>query len=56
MRRRSIAAGLSMPNHGASPGPWLIGEKARVPPAMLSTTWSGDDGPIAVAIGTTTRW
>ena len=33
-----------------------FGTKVDDTPVVLSTTWSGDDGPIAVAIGTTTRW
>ena len=34
-RRRSMAAGVSRPNHGVSPGPWLSGAKARLPPAVV---------------------
>ena len=48
---RSMAAGVSRPNQATSPGPWLTGAKARVPPSSLSTTRTGADGPIAVAIG-----
>ena len=50
---RSMAAGVSRPNQAVSPGPWLMGAKARVPPAALSTASTGAERPIAVAIGTT---
>ncbi len=55
---RSTAAGVSRPNQATSPGPWLMGEKARVPPspAAISTTNTGADGPMAVAMGTTVEW
>ena len=55
-RRRSTAAGVSRPNHGVSPGPWLSGAKARLPPRSLSATQTGWEGPSAVTIGTTVSW
>ena len=41
-----------------SPGPWLIGANVRTvpPPVDISTTRTGADGPIALAIGTTVSW
>ncbi len=54
--RRSTAAGVSFPNQATSPGPWLMGENDRVPPASISTTNTGADGPMAVAMGTTVEW
>ena len=55
-RSRSTAAGVSRPNHGTSPGPWLMAEKARVPPSRFSTIHTHADGPMADAMGTTVSW
>ena len=52
-RSRCTAAGVSRPNHATSPGPWLMAEKARVPPSRFSTIHTQADGPMAVAMGTT---
>ena len=51
-----MAAGVSRPNQAVSPGPWLIGAKARVPPSRLSTANTGADGPMALAIGITVSY
>ena len=55
-RSRSTAAGVSRPNHGTSPGPWLTAEKARVAPSRFSTIHTQADGPMADAMGTTVSW
>ena len=53
---RATAASLSQPNQATSPGPCESGAYAVVPPASLTSTYSGALGPSAVAMGTTTRW
>ena len=51
---RSMAAGVSRPNQAVSPGPWLIGAKARVPAVRgCRPRTPAPSGPIALAIGTT---
>ncbi len=59
-RSRATAASVSRPNHATSPGPWLIGANARNGPdpssGVVSTTSTGADGPIALAMGTTMSW
>ena len=50
-----MAASVSRPNHGVSPGPWFSGANAVTEP-WSAATHTGWDGPSAVTMGTTRSW